>query len=264
VNELRWILLIVGIVVLAVIYVIGRKEQLRRRQRWQEDADLNEDAGGVSLDTRFEHEEIAPEPEHFDRLEDMLHEEDDVRRPEPQARSARVVQINASGPAPEQKVQRREIRTAERPPPTSDKIISLYVVARRPAIFKGEAIRDAAERLNLEYGDMQIFNRVIERNGRRHIVFSIANAVQPGTFDLDSLPGLATPALALFMQLPGPLEGLKAFNAMVDCAQRLALELDAELQDATHSALTNQTIDHMREEIQLFSLRTARIRGRAP
>jgi cell division protein ZipA len=70
--------------------------------------------------------------------------------------------------------------------------------------------------------------------------------------------------LALFMQLPGPLEGLKAFNAMVDCAQRLALELDAELQDATHSALTNQTIDHMREEIQLFSLRTARIRGRAP
>jgi cell division protein ZipA len=263
VNELRWILLIAGIIVLAIIYVIGRKEQLRRRSRWQEEAGLDEETD-VSLDTRWEHDDIAPEPDRFNELEDLLQEDASVHaRREVSTDAAPVIAIPPAT-RPEQKLKRLKPRSAERPSAGNDMIVSLYVVARRPGTLRGEAIRVAADRLNLEYGDMQIFNRVIERNGRRHILFSMANAVKPGTFDIESLQGVITPGLALFMQLPGPLEGLKSFNAMLDCAQRLAGELDAELQDETHSALTNQTIDHMREEIQLFSLRTARTRDRAP
>jgi cell division protein ZipA len=251
-NELRWILLIAGIIVLVAIYLLGRREHLRRGRRWRDDTDPAEETADVSLDTRSEQEEIAPEPEGFDELQDMLQEEG----------HARVVHQPVPAPRLERSLKRLKPRTVDRPAAPTDKIVSLYVVARRPATFRGESIRRAAEGVNLEYGDMQIFSRIIERNGRRLILFSLANAVKPGTFDEDAMQDLTTPALAIFMQLPGPLEGLKAFNAMLDCAQRLAVELDAELQDETHSALSNQTIDHMREEIQLFSLRTARTRMR--
>ena len=57
------------------------------------------------------------------------------------------------------------------------------------------------------------------------------------------------------MRLPGPMEGLKAFNTMLDCAQTMASKLDAKVLDESRSVLTQQSIDHLREEIQLFSLR---------
>jgi cell division protein ZipA len=251
-TELRWILLFVGVIILVVIYLTGRQAQVRRRSR--EEADAAGETSDVCLDTRSEHDDIAPEPEPFDELQEMLREE--VK--------ARAAHTPTPAPEPERKFKaepkRIKPRPAERPQATGDKIISLYVVARRPSVFRGEAILRAAEQLNLEYGDMQIFNRVIERSGRRYILFSVANAVQPGTFDDESLNRFTTPGLALFMQLPGPLEGLKAFNAMLDCAQRLKVELNGELLDETRSVLSNQTIDHMREEIQLYSLRTARVR----
>jgi cell division protein ZipA len=251
VNELRWILLILGIIVLAVIYIFGRKEQLRRRRRRREEADGLDDATGVSLDTHSEYDESGPTPERFDMTEAQT-EESLPAAPEPTASAAPPPSVEPVRPPTRPKPTRR--------PLGKDKIISLYVVAHRPALMRGEAIRLAAEALELEHGDMQIFHRTVERHGRRQIVFSMASAVPPGTFDLDNLQGFTTPGLALFMQLPGPIEGLKAFNAMLDCAQHLAVELDAELRDETRSVLTSQAIDHLREEIQLFSLRTARAR----
>jgi cell division protein ZipA len=250
-TELRWILLIVGIAVLIIIYVFGRKQHARRRSLRAQEEDATGDAVDISFDTRAEHEEFAPESDRFGELQNVLQEEVKTRAP------------SITAPAPEPGLRPKKPRIKPKPaerPSSSDKIVSLYVVARRAAMFRGEAIRAAAEREDLEYGDMQIFNRVVERNGRRQIVFSMANAVKPGTFDLDHLRTLSTPGLVLFLQLPGPLESLKAFNAMLDCAQRLADELDGELRDETRSVLSNQTIDHMREEIQLYSLRTARTR----
>lgn len=251
-NELRWILLIVGIAVLAVMYVLGRKEQLRRRRRRREDADEMEDTAGVSLDTRSEYEDFAPAQEHFEVSPTVRVEDEPESAPEP---------VAPASPPPEiEPVSRPRPKRIERQPLAKDKIISLYLVARRPSLMRGDAIRQAAENAELEYGDMQIFHRAVERNGRRQILFSMASAMQPGTFDLDDLQAFTTPGLALFMQLPGPNEGLKTFNAMLDCAQQMAVELGAELRDEARSALSAQTIDHMREEIQLFSLRTARAR----
>ncbi|OQX40699.1 MAG: cell division protein ZipA, partial [Candidatus Sedimenticola endophacoides] len=55
--------------------------------------------------------------------------------------------------------------------------------------------------------------------------------------------------LTLFARLPGPLDGLQVFSDMLMSAERLAAELNGSLQDATHSDLTRQTIEHVREEI---------------
>ncbi len=293
-TEMRWILLILGIIVLVAIYIFGRQEQLRRRRRWEHEPESREDTDDVSFDTRAEWDEIMPEPERFDELRDVLRENDEPPRrappsvqrvtPPPPDVAARPPPLSTqpveSAPAraqlsePEQspepehvsetgqsaEPQQTKAAAAQRPFAIGDKIISLYVVARRPSVFGGDTIAKAAENLKMEYGDMQIYNRMIERNGRRRIVFSLASAVQPGTFDPDTRMSLTTPGVALFMQLPGPLDGLKAFNAMLDCAQQLAAEIEGELLDESRGVLSNQTIDHLREEIQLHGLRHARAR----
>jgi len=282
VTELRWILLILGIIALVAIYIFGRQEQLRRRRRWEHEPEARADTDDVSFDTRAEWEEIMPEPERFDELRDVLREDDEsVRRAPPPAQrvtppppdvpaqppplstqpvesAPEQARLSEPGQSPEPK--QSQAAATQRPFAIGDKIISLYVVARRPSVFRGDTVAQAAENLNLEYGDMQIYNRMVERNGRRQIVFSLASAVQPGTFDADTRMSLTTPGVALFMQLPGPLDGLKAFNAMLDCAQQLAAELEGELLDESRGALSNQTIDHLREEIQLHGLRHARAR----
>ncbi|MGH8503789.1 MAG: cell division protein ZipA [Gammaproteobacteria bacterium] len=278
-TELRWILLILGLIALVAIYVFGRKEQRRRRRRWEHELDTTETTD-VSFDARVEWEEVLPEPEPFDESPDPHLDEDESprsARPPPSSAPPEIEPAPEPGfeappepelvpPTEEAEPQRTAHHPSHRPFAIGDKIISLYVVARRPAVFRGDAIAQAAEMLNLEYGEMQIYNRMVERGGRRLVVFSMANAVQPGTFDVDNLRSLTTPGLALFMQLPGPLEGLKAFNAMLDCAQQLSAELDGELLDETRSVLSTQTVDHLREEIQLHSLRHARVRhkDRAP
>jgi cell division protein ZipA len=253
-NELRWILLIAGIVILIAIYWLGRTEHMRGRRRRKQEAHTGDETEQVPLNTLSGREEISPAREHFDGLQGVLAEEAAECTID---RSPHDVKL-----APEQseRITRAQDRAVKRSPTQGDKIVSLYVVASRSFVLRGEAIRRAAERAGLEYGEMQVYNRIVERNGKRHVLFSLASAVQPGTLDIIDSPGFTTPALALFMRLPGPLEGLKAFNAMLDCAQRLAVDLDCELRDEARSVLSNQTIGHMRDEIQLFSLRTARVR----
>src|SRR5215203_4956774 len=174
--DLRWILLIIGILILAALYTIGYKQHMRRRRRREQQEAEPGETIDVSFNTRAEDEDLAPETEPFDEFENILLEEVQTRV---------VSKKTPAPPAPKSKpkVKSVEIKAADRSSTADDKIISLYVVARPLMALRGEAILKAAEDVDLDYGEMQIFNRVVERSGRRQIVFRMANAVKPGTFD---------------------------------------------------------------------------------
>jgi len=98
---------------------------------------------------------------------------------------------------------------------------------------------------------MDIFHRYLG-DKRSKIIFSMANLVEPGNFDINKISELSTPGLTLFAQLPGPLDGISLLEEMLSVAQRLAALLDGEIQDDTHSDMSKQTIEHLREEIVEF------------
>lgn len=128
-------------------------------------------------------------------------------------------------------------------------ILQIHVVAAN-GLFSGEQIEQVARDVELEYGDMNIFHRYDTNGSKRRVVFSMASMVEPGVFPLDKMDEFTTPGLVLFGQLPGPKDGLVAFSDMLFTAERLAALLDGELQDETHSVLSKQTIEHIRERIQ--------------
>jgi cell division protein ZipA len=131
-----------------------------------------------------------------------------------------------------------------------ERIVSLYVVAREDGLFNGADLVVAAEKAGLEFGDMGIFHRLVD--GRRELgpIFSVANLVKPGNFDMKRVDAMQTPGLSFFMALPGPVPALDAWDAMLPTAQRLAELLDGLVLDEERNALGRQRIAHIRDELR--------------
>lgn len=134
--------------------------------------------------------------------------------------------------------------------------IVMTVMARSGEHFSGNALRHALESAYLHHGDMNIFHRHAQPEDRHTpTLFSVANVLAPGYFELTRMDTLSSPGIVVFMRLPGPERPADAFQQMLDTAKVLAQDLDGTLCDDTRSALTPQSINHLRERIADFGRR---------
>ncbi len=135
----------------------------------------------------------------------------------------------------------------ESPVDVPDLIIQINVRAKR-APFEGPAIEKAMQETGLRLCDLAVYQR-LATDGSHKVLYNVASMVEPGVFPVKAMAGFTTPGLTLFAQLPGPGDSLMIFSDMLYTAERLAAMLIGDLQDETHSALTKQTIEHLRERI---------------
>jgi cell division protein ZipA len=133
--------------------------------------------------------------------------------------------------------------------PPVEEVLVINVVARDETGFKGPALLQNILESGLRFGEMDIFHRHESMAGNGEVLFSMANALKPGTFDLDDIEGFSTRAVSFFLGLPGPRHPKQAFDVMVAAARKLAHELNGELKDDQRSVLTAQTIEHYRQRI---------------
>lgn len=96
-----------------------------------------------------------------------------------------------------------------------DKIVAIHVAAPEGHVFVADALVDALQRAGLEYGEHGIFHRHVRTERGPARVFSVANMIKPGWFDLDRAAEDETPGAAFFLQLPGPVDGMAAFDDML-------------------------------------------------
>ncbi|KEI72671.1 cell division protein ZipA [Endozoicomonas elysicola] len=136
-------------------------------------------------------------------------------------------------------------------PPASE-VIVINVLSKGGGIFAGEQLMQSMLASGMRFGDMSIFHRYSNADGTGKILFSMANGVKPGTFTIDNLEATETPALSLFMSLPGPEKPMQAFALMEETARRLALDLGGELKDEQFSVMTQQTLEHCRQRIREY------------
>jgi cell division protein ZipA len=139
-----------------------------------------------------------------------------------------------------------------------EKLVILHVIARRPQKFNGKAILNLSKELELELNNSYIFNKNVERFSGKKALYSVVNMVKPGTFDADGMHEFETPGLSFILSLPGPEEGLRAFNIMLEDARKLSERLNGDLLDESRNRLNPQMTAHLQEDIQLFSLRHPR------
>jgi cell division protein ZipA len=174
-------------------------------------------------------------PEHSFRREPVIHPE------EPQAPVP-------TPPAPE---------TSVRPAMADTKIIALRVAAKPGKTLDGEMVSTQFEALNIRFGRYNIFHRHAGKDDASDPVFSVADMVEPGSFPSADLAGRSLTGLSFFQQLPGPIDGVQAFNELLDAARDFADVLGADLLDASGSTVTRQTAAHMRDEVVQWLQRRA-------
>jgi len=230
-ENMRWILLLVGVLLVAGIYIAGRLQsrEPKPRKRRSVAARLRRKTGpdpGADAIDGFTIDEL-------DSMDQLLAGDRDARPNEA------VTDIRHNTP-----------QTA-----AVDKVFSVFVTAPTSVPFRGPVLLGALAMAKLEFGDMQIFHRTELVDGREKVLFSVANVREPGTFDLSAMDDFTTEGLALFMQVPCAVDAGRAFDAMIESARILADTLDGHVCDTRRSALTQQTIRHMREEIINYQLR---------
>jgi cell division protein ZipA len=133
-----------------------------------------------------------------------------------------------------------------------DKIVTLYIAARAGEKLRGPDIIVAAEKAGLVYGHMNVFHRLVEGHPERGPVFSMANIMKPGSFDMATIQSMETPAIAFFLTLPAPVPALDAWETMLPTAKRISELLDGVVLDESRNALGRQRIAHLRDELRAY------------
>lgn len=137
-----------------------------------------------------------------------------------------------------------------------EKILVLHVAAPRNRPFTGVALGAALSRAQLGLGAMSIYHyREAADPPDADPLFSVANMVAPGTLGDDDLADMTTPGVTLFLQLHACERPHRAFEALLETAHTLARDLGGRVLDAQQSTATNQTLAHLREDMNQWLLR---------
>ena len=273
-SELRWILLVAGLLLIAGIYLWGVRARRRsaapeheRMARVEPARTVAVVAEPVRVEPEVRVDEAPPDQpaplveEDYEepavlrtqgtgRREPRLepHFEDGVGAPTGSPRhEPRLVPEAAPppGPAPEleptQRVERPEPRKAP-----AQRIVAVRVVAAPGTQFGGVQLAEALAADGFTFGRYQIFHR-LDASGRPLV--SLASLKEPGTFEPERMAGAEFRGVALFTVIPGPQPGLQAFDELIITARALAAHLNGHLQDERGAPLTVGRIGQLRDEI---------------
>ena len=236
-DRMRLMLLFIGVIALVIIYLFGRWQQGRRRRVVVIAPDIVSDTAESVVVDAYGMPDAAQLAEELAGLERLIADVGPVVSPPTVATAA---------PTPARL-------------PDKDKLVTLYVVAAAGQRFSGAEVRRAFDNEGLTFGAMDIYHYLAPKtlgSGDQDLpVFSVANVTEPGTFNPGMMDAVELKGFTLFLRLPGPMDGVLAFDAMLATAQRLAGVLNGRLLDCTRSVLSRQTIQHIRDDIKGYEFR---------
>ena len=179
-----------------------------------------------------------PGPEPIAEPEESVvdHSVDDAPAKAPPARQAPKSQADQSV---------EEVAVPIRKP---EMFVVIYVLALDEP-FLGQGLVEVLLNSGMTFGEMDIFHQLDDEGAQ---LFSLASAVEPGTFNLSSLDEFSTPGISLFMRVHELAAPLQVLDSMLSVANRVAQELNGEVRDETRSVMTPQTIEHCRQSLTEF------------
>lgn len=233
-DTVRMVLLVVGILIIAGIYVWGRygatlRDFVQRRGAFDE----------LGLDEPLEDAAVSGSEELT--VERVTNADETVKLVREELRSGGGPQGDRVASARSLGVQPRETAVG------APFLIQVSVVARPGESFFGEELRDALLDLGLVHGEMDIFHRY-DRSFREPL-FSVASLVRPGTFPIDEMESFSCPGVVLFFQPSKVADPLAVFDDLFETSRDLAEKMDGEEWDESRRTLTEQKIRELRERV---------------
>ncbi len=146
-------------------------------------------------------------------------------------------------------------KSAEKPNTQPEEVLVIHLMANKGEKVAGQQLLDAVLSAGLRYGAMKIFHRHLSDDGSGPVLFSMANLVNPGTFDLNTMSDLEVPGVTLFMALDDIEDPVDALNIMIEAVDSIVGDLKLNVMDESRSSMTRNTIDHYRQRARDVSVR---------
>ncbi len=125
-------------------------------------------------------------------------------------------------------------------------LIQLSIVSPTEGGFGGEDIFDVLNGVGLEYGNLQIFERL---DSNRLVDFAVANIVNPGIFPKTDLTDFSCPGLSFFMQPRKVDHPSEVFEDFVRTFNFVALKLGGDMIDNQRQPLTDESLQQIRQTL---------------
>jgi cell division protein ZipA len=125
-------------------------------------------------------------------------------------------------------------------------LIQLSIVARSPQGFNGAELFNVLDDAGLEYGNLQIFERL---DARRLVDFGVASMVKPGIFPSVNLAAFHSPGIVFFMQPSKVDNPLLVFDDFIRTFEFVASRLGGEMWDQHREPLTEETVAQLRHSL---------------
>lgn len=120
--------------------------------------------------------------------------------------------------------------------------VTLYIYAPQDQPFRGDTVVHFLEEVGLRFGEHDIFHRHQYIDDLSSpIIFSAANLINPGTFDLHNINNFTTAGLVLFMQLPTGGNDIVNMKQLISNAEHLTHSLGGFLYDDTQQPFEEQS-----------------------
>ncbi|GAB2883384.1 cell division protein ZipA [Microbulbifer echini] len=141
--------------------------------------------------------------------------------------------------------------------PVRDEVLVINVMAPEGDFFEGNDLLRVMVASGMRFGEMNIFHYHEGGGADGAVIFSLANIVVPGVFDLAQMEEFATPGVSLFLALPVEGEAIQAFDQLLSTAYKISELLGGELKDENRSVFTAQTAEHYRQRVVEYQRRRA-------
>lgn len=145
-----------------------------------------------------------------------------------------------------------EINIKETSTNAAESLIILHLLAAEERPYAGYELVQTLSSAGFYYGTMNIFHYYEDQNEKNPRLFSLASAVEPGTFDLTHIAEILAPGLCLFMSLKDK-NALANFELMLETAQLLIQDLGGQLCDGQRQPLTDYVLTHYRSQLYSYA-----------
>jgi FtsZ-interacting cell division protein ZipA len=247
-DTLRWILLIFGIVLITGIYIAGRRREsqlTQRREPCLDDSHLPATAARVEPvwdeqgDAEPEFDAESPDQYEVVDFEQLLAESSDIDDP-----ADDFSDTSSNNSVPQKPAADKQAFSML----LEGELVVIHLLAQ-DGLTSGEMLYPLAYELGFELGSDGIFHYRLAG-----YPFLLVNMFKPGTFP-DAGELFESRGVSLVLPLSKVRQPIEAFGDLMSIAYELKSLLNAQLLDVRRTALTNQSIAFLEEEIRQYHTR---------